>query len=155
MAMPPIGNPLINGNRYDFSSIRAMVKGLTYLGFKSINYSHSLEPGEVYGTHAQKMGRTRGQYKPEASFEMYKEEYALLLTGLGPGYMERSFDIVVNYEEWDGLTQRVVTDVVAGFRIKKAENAHSSGNEPLTVKVEGSVMYVLENGLAPLNNLHR
>jgi hypothetical protein len=155
MAMPPIGNPLINGNRYDFSSIKAMVKGLTYLGFKSINYSHSLEPGEVYGTHAQKMGRTRGQYKPEASFEMYKEEYALLLTGLGPGYMERSFDIVVNYEEWDGLTQRVVTDNIIGFRIKKAENAHSSGNEPLTVKVEGSVMYVLENGLAPLNNLHK
>ncbi len=155
MAMPPIGNPLINGNRYDFSSIKAMLGGLSYLGFKSINYSHSLEPGEVYGTHAQKMGRTRGQYKPEASFEMYKEEYALLLTGLGPGYMERSFDIVVNYEEWDGLTQRVITDNIIGFRIKKAENAHSSGNEPLTVKVEGSVMYVIENGLAPINNLHK
>jgi hypothetical protein len=155
MAMPSIGNPLINGNRYDYSSIKAMLDGLSYLGFKSINYSHALEPGEVYGTHAQKMGRTRGQYKPEASFEMYKEEYALLLLGLGPGYMERSFDIVVNYEEWDGSIQRVITDNIIGFRIKKAENAHSSGNEPLTVKVEGSVMYVLENGLAPLNNLHK
>jgi hypothetical protein len=148
MAIPP-GNPLINGNRYDFSSIEAKLDGRSYLGFKSINYSHSLEPGEVFGTDAQKMGRTRGQYKPEASFEMYKEEYALLLAGLGDGYMERAFMIVVNYEERD-LIPRVVTDRIVGFRIKKAENAHSPGNEPLTVKVEGSVMYILEDGNAPL-----
>ncbi len=150
-----ISNPLINGNLYDFSSIEAKLDGQTYLGFKSINYSHGLEPGEVFGTDAQKAGRTRGQYKPESSFEMYKAEYALLIQGLGPGYMERSFNVVVNYEEWDGPVLRVVTDVVIGFRIKKAENAHSSGNEPLTVKVDGSVMYVIENGLPPLDNMRR
>lgn len=144
-------NPIqiINGNRYDFSSIEANVDGQNYLGFKSINYGHSLEPGEAWGTSAQHLGRTRGQYKPEASFEMYLEEYSFLIAQLGDGYMESYFDINVHYEE-DGV---VITDQLLGFRIKKAEKSHSQGSEPLTVKVDGTIRGLIENGVAPLNGM--
>jgi hypothetical protein len=146
--------PLINGHRYDFSSIEFKYKPPTgvvvrTLGLKDIDYSDSLEPGKVRGNHAQKVGRTRGEYDSEASFTMYKSEFDEMVALLGPGYMEKYFDLSVTYAEAGSPT---TTDSIVACRIKKVSNAHSEGGEPLAVKVDLDPSHILRNGLHGLIN---
>jgi hypothetical protein len=142
--------PLINGKRYDHSSVTIKVKGKDYIGIKSINYSDSLEPGKLRGTSAQKLGRTRGEYDGEASFEMYTEEASELLSDIGDGFMEVEFDIVVGYAD-EG--QPTITDNIVGCRIKKQEASSSEGSDPNVRKFDLDIMYVKWNGLNPIKNM--
>lgn len=144
-----IDYPLINGTRFEYASIEIKAAGKRYVGVKSIDYSQDLEPGQVYGTHAQKIGRTRGELKPDGSMEMYKEEATNLIVGLGPGYMEVVFDIVVNYSE--GLN--IVTDTIKGCRIKKVSDSHSQGTDAITTKLDLDVMSILFNGIKPMKDM--
>jgi len=146
--------PLINGVKYDYSSVEILIGGVRFQGVKSIDYSAQLEPGMAYGTSAQPAGRTRRQYSAEGSIEIYKADYADLLTLLtagGQGYMEQSFPIIVTYGE--ELPAILMTDVLQGCRLKKNAHAGSEGSDPLVVKCDLSVMYLLENGKSPLTNL--
>lgn len=151
--MPGIPYPLINGNRFDFSSVELRLGNPSTLfvgGVKEVTYSDSLEPGELRGNHAQLIGRTRGQYSAEASLTMFKQEFQQLVALLGAGYMEVSFDTVVSFSEQGSA---VITDVLSGCRIKKAEDSGSEGGDPLTVKVDLHVMALIRNGVPPLNPL--
>lgn len=141
--------PLINGHRFSWSSIEINVNGTLIRAIKEISYSNNLEPGEMRGTHAQKGGRTRGELKPEASMTIYLEEYNELIKALGQGFLERQFDIVVSYSEKNAAT---VTDKIIGARIKKPEKSFSSGTDALAVKCDLDIMFVIENGLSPIDN---
>lgn len=130
--------PLINGHRYDFSSIDFRYQTPTgvmvrTVGIKEISYSDSLEPGKVRGNHAQNVGRTRGEYSAEASITLYKQEFDEMIALMGTGYGEKYFDISVSYAEAGSPTK---TDLVTGNRIKRVENSGSEGNEALIVKVD-------------------
>ena len=141
--------PLINGNRYSWSSIEIRVGGKLYRGIKEIAYSVSLEPGDVRGTLAQRGGRTRGDYKPEGSMTMFLQEYNEFITDLGPGFMEREFDVVAQYSD---RNQPVVTDKLVSCRIKKADKSHSQGPDALIVKLDLDIMFIVENGISPIDN---
>jgi hypothetical protein len=143
--------PLVNGVRYDYSSCEIVVAGVTVIGVKSVNYKHALKPGTVRGTSAQKNGRTRGQYEPEASFTMYKQEADELIERLGAGYMEISFDMVIHYAD-EG--QPVKTTRVVGCRIADESDEHEEGTDALVTKFELDVMAVVKNGIAPIRNLN-
>ena len=147
MAVPSY--PLINGIKYDWSCVEITIGQTVFTAVKSLSYKGALEPGEVFGTAAQKIGRTRGQYKPEASFELYKLDYSALIQTLGAGYMEQVFDITVNYSDTSG---NIVTDKVIGCRIKSDENSHQVGTDALSVKVDLDVMYIIKNGVTPTVN---
>jgi len=147
MALP--GYPTVNGNRFSWSSVEIKFDGKRYLGVKNVNYSQELAPGQVYGNHAQKLGRTRGELKPEGSLEMYKEEADELIEALGDGYMEKNFDVPIVYSEF-GRTKKVV---LHGCRIKKVDDSHSQGTEALTTKLELDVMWIERNGKKPLTNM--
>lgn len=141
--------PLINGNRFDFSSVEFNLQNVLFAGgVKEMNYKHKLEPGKVYSNHAQPIGRTRGQYTPEAGFTMYKSEYQQLVALLGPGYMEVSFPITVMYAE---PGSDVVSDVLMGCRIMSDEDTGGEGGDPLAVAVELDFMYLIRNGVSPIN----
>lgn len=142
--------PLINGLRFDFSSVEANINGQVYTGVSELDYSHKLEPGKVRGTSAQVNGRTRGQYEPDGSFSMYKQEAAEFIAALGPGFMEQAFDIVVHYSE---VGQPLITDRLIGCRIKSSGNSHKEGADALTVKFELDIIAVIENGIAPITGL--
>jgi hypothetical protein len=148
----PISYPLINGVRYDFSSIEVHIAGRTVLGIKEISYSDNLEPGEVYGTHAQQLARTRGQYKAEGSMSLYREEADEFIRSLGEGFLEKVFDIAVYYAEGK---MPLVTDTIRGCRIKKHDLSPSAGSDALQVKFDLHVMYILHNGIAPIAKLLR
>lgn len=150
----PAQYPTINGVRFDFSSIEIIVQGIRFAGIKSLNYSHTLEPGMVYGTSAQKQGRTRGQYSAEGSIEIYKADWGdllVLLTAAGRGFMEQEFTIAAMYSELVPAT--IMTDTIVGARIKKPDHSYTEGSDPLTVKCDFDAMYILENLRSPLTTL--
>ena len=147
--MAPVNYPQINGNRYSWSSIELRVLGKRILGVKSVDFAQALEPGEVYGTHAQKIGRTRGELKPTGSIEMNKEEAEDLVNTLGDGYMEVPFDVVIAFRELTTIS----TAIIHGARIKNMDSSHSQGTDALMMKLELDVMWIEINGKKPLFNM--
>ena len=148
----PIEYPLINGVRYDFSSIVFHINGNIVVGVKEIAYKNSRDRGEVRGTSPQKLGRTRGQYKCEASSTLFRREYDELITTLGDGYMEIVFPITVSYAD-DG--QPLVTDTIVGCTITEDDHSNSAGTDPTEVKITFDPMYILMKGIAPMRGLRR
>lgn len=155
-----IGYPLLNGVRYDHSSLDIKLAGSSAfsLGIKSIDYSDGLEPGKVFGASSQKLAETRGQYDCEASLEMYRAEYdafVLYLTQQNPGIglYEIRWNIDINYLPEGGLA--MVTDNIVSVRIKKPQHSSSAGSDPLAVKVDLSPMYIIKNGVLPITNLRK
>lgn len=150
--MPPaILYPLINGVRYDWSSVDIKIDGLIYGGVKEISYSNSLEPGKLRGNKAQFIGRTRGEYSAEASITLYRLEYHALIEALWAkgGYMEVSFNIFASYSE--APPAPVITDHLLGCRIKKDDFSGSEGGDPQAVKLDLDLMMMLPNGREPIS----
>jgi len=141
--------PLVNGTMHDFTSIEFTMNGTVRPKVKEISYTLELAPTDVYGTPAQKVGRTRGQLKPEASVTMYKAEFDDLVFTLGLGYMESVFNIVVNYS--DPGTD-IHTDELKGCRIMKWEVSASSGADPVEVAIDLNVMDILYGQVAAVIN---
>jgi hypothetical protein len=147
---------LVNGVRHDHSSLDIKLDGQSVVGVKSIDYSDSLDPGKVYGTAAQKLAHTRGQYDAEASVELWRYEadaFAARLVQRSPGVglYEIVWDIVVNILPEGGGS--IVTDTIRGCRIKKPQRTSSQGNEGLAIKLDLAPMYVMWNGIAPLTGM--
>jgi hypothetical protein len=145
-------NPLIRGQEYDFSHIALAVGTREFVGIKEINYNHKLEPGMSRGTQAQVMGRTRGQYECEGSLTLYRRFWPELRELLGEGFMEAEFTVTCSYSNGSDPIQ---TDTLASCRIKSVDASNSEGSDPLVVKLDLSIMYILENGVAPLSNMKR
>jgi len=145
---------LINGNRFDFSSIEIVINGITYAAVQEITYSHSLEPGQLRGTRADKLGRTRGQYDSEGSITMYKGDYQQMISALAlvppllGGYMEKSFLVNVTYSEIQ--SGELVVDVLQGCRIVSDEDSHTQGSDALQVTANLDIMKLLRNGIPPV-----
>ena len=145
------GFPTINGNRVSWSSIETTVNNKIFREFKDLSFKGALEPGETPSTTAQPGGRTRGKYKPSASFTMLAAEYDELIASLGQGYMEEEFDVIAHIQDTDEAPLREIK--VHRARIKSDDESYSDGTDALMVKVELSVMMITKNGLSPIKNL--
>jgi hypothetical protein len=150
--MAPVPYPLINGLRYDFSSVEITAGARLFNGVKSIKFSQTLEPGKVRGNRSQVLGRTRGPLDSDGSLELYRLEFQDLISVLatlrpGVGFMEAAFDITVTYSE---AGTPVIQDVLQGCRIKKHENSGQEGGDALTVACDLDIMMVLPGGVAPI-----
>jgi len=142
--------PLINGTRYDFSSVEITIEAVLFNGVKEISYSDGLEPGELRGNHAQLIGRTRGKYSAEGSITFFKEEFQQFIAALafkGLGSMEASWNASVVYSEIGGAP---LMDQLFGCRIKKAEDSGSEGGDALAVKCDLHIMQVIRNHILPM-----
>ncbi len=128
----PISYPLVNGQRHSFASIELKIDGQVYIGFKSLNYTWTLEPTAIYGNHPDPIGETVGQAKYEGDMELWLAEWNQLQKQLGPsGFALRKFDIVVTYSE-NGFD--TLQDELLGCRIKSVEASQSSGPDGLSRK---------------------
>ena len=149
--MPPV-YPLINGHRFDYSSVVFKVGGFRYGGVRSINYKHSVEPGKLRGNRAQVIGATRGEYNAEGSVEIYKQEYQELINQLslkGRGFFEQFFETTVSYSE--APESPVITDILRGVRLTSSDHSLSEGSDGIVVKCDLLVMYIIEGGKMPLS----
>lgn len=147
--------PQINGHRFSPQSVEAIFNGIPILGLSELNYNDSLEPGDVYGSTPQVIGRTRGKQKAGADFGMYQQEYEnlkLTLGVAGVGYMETPFVITVTYFEVGTLP---IIDTIIGARITKDEISNSmSSTDAVVVKATCNILRVLRNGVpvaTPIN----
>lgn len=139
--------PLVNGNRYSWASVEIAVNNLRLKGVKELSFKNGLEPGEMRGTGPQKLGRTRGDLKPEAAITLYMQEFYALQAALGEGYMEVEFGIVASFSD---RNQPIVTVEIIGCRIKSEDHSFSQGTDALTVKCDLDVMMVITNGVKPI-----
>lgn len=151
MPAPQLSYPLVNGNRFDFTSIEILIEGIPFRGVKSINYEDGTDGAKQYGTSARPLGRTRGKYDPSGSLEIFKEEANAIRLLLGNGWGEVSLTIVVAYAE---LAVSVPTvDKLFGCRVRKAADAHSQGAEGLTEKWDLDIMDITRNGVRLLSDI--
>lgn len=144
---------LINGMRYDFSSIELNILGIPFTLVTEINYSDSLEPGTLRGTSPKKLGRTRGEYDAEGSITIYKADYNQLTTlllplALGGGFMEAPFLITVMYQEV--RSEGLITDTLRGCRIVSNDSSNSQGGDPSMMSIDLNIMEILWNGKRPV-----
>lgn len=137
---PPLVTPFINGHRYSFASIELQIKAHLFVGFTSIRYGSSLEPGEIFGTDGELVGRTRGTPKHHCEITMLRNEWNALLALLGPGFGMVVFDVIVTYDErskYDtdspALPEGVTTDKILGARISNVDTDSQEGNEAVKV----------------------
>ncbi len=141
---PILSFPEYNGHRLSRTScdLRIAPAGgvpLVIFGWKSINTSEELTPGETYGNRAKMLGRTRGKHKATADFELYAEDAEIIRLALaavgnsqGLGYGEVSFGMMLTASEailggsflWEGI----------GCRIQKDELAVSEGSDDQLVR---------------------
>lgn len=91
---------------------------------------------------------------------MFELEYNALITQLcalngtpGSGFMEVRFDIQVQKQDGFGSTQGIlITDILRGCKLVKADRADKVGPEALQVKCELDLFYILENGQLPIGS---
>ena len=152
--------PLVRGVAYDFSSIQATFGLVPIIGIKSIDYSSQKTPGDVWGTSAKRIGRTRGQLKHSGSFTIYKKEWAAFValfsatvqvTGnANAALMDTEFDVKIAYAD-NGQPPEV--DVLKSCIITQVSDSHSAGSDALVVKVDLDIMDISYNGAPLLGNL--
>lgn len=82
--------------------------------------------------------------------QMAQRDYNDLIARLGKGFMEKSFDIVVSYQE-EGMP--LVTNTIRGCRIKKSDGGSAAGNDANMVGVDLDPWYILWNGVEPLSSM--
>lgn len=155
MPAPSLAYPTINGNRPSWSSVEIVASGKRYLGVKAINFSVELKPGDIRGTHAQRLARTQGDLIVTAGMEMYLLEsddfyagLAVLGAGqlLGPGEVE--FDVIINYRLLPGFP--ISTRTLQRCRAMKLDDSHQQSIEGLTTKFTLDPMDLLRNGVSML-----
>jgi len=143
----PLPVPNVLGHYYSFASIEIIVAGLPTVGCTAINYTSSLDVGDVYGTRPQKLGTTRGKQNAEGSIEMYAQDWEnlkaiLVAAGLG-GYGEARFKVIVTYGE---VGMPVKVDTLEGCRVVSAEYSNADGNDPTKVTLTLNILRILESG---------
>jgi len=97
------------GTMQGWNSITANMLGRDVEGFTAISYNDNQTKENVYGTGGMPVGRSRGNYEPEASITLYKEEIDGLMLSLPPGKRIQDiapFDIIVIYEDNNGLIKK-------------------------------------------------
>ncbi len=134
--------PLINGVAYSFAELSIKVGAYKTIGFKSINFSESVERGKVRGTGMRKLALTPGELDADASLELYQADWFELLELLGDGYMKARFPVHVDFSN----EAEVHSVDLGGVQIKKVDDSHSQGTDPLTVKLDLDVMSVKRDG---------
>jgi len=146
---------LINGNAYDFSSIKltSTVPGAPPLleRFTALNYTHQMSVGELRGRGSKVLGTTRGEYSANADMTVYLTDWELLKIGLmslspagGGGFMMARFMLNVAFAE---IGELPIINTLRGCRVISVGKSFSRGNEPLMVNVGMHVMEILEGGV--------
>lgn len=142
---------LINGKRFDHSSVEIAFDGIPIVNVQDINWSESLEPGIERGTSALKLGRTRGMYDADGSVTMSKGaardfKRRLLLKKPTSGYGEIEFGVSLTYFEELPDEEPILVELL-DVRITKADDATATGGENLQTTFALNIMQIKEDGM--------
>src|ERR1700737_1380775 len=159
----PLGYPLINGVRFDSSSVELKVNLQRYIGVTSIQYEHGLNPGIIRGLNPQALGFTRGIYDASGTLSLLREEFNDLTPNLltvAQGLFEANIICSVTYSELPpaaiptGAVSGTTTDTIIGMRFTRSRHSITGGSsDGLSVEMPFIARYILVNGVLPLNQL--
>ena len=151
----PSNYPLINGVKFDWSSIELSMAGGIFTGCSELAYKQTREVGEVYGTGAEKLARTLGQLNADGSVALYRrdeQDFLAKLTNNGQsGYLDTSFDITVIYSATGG--DGTLTDKCIGCVITELDISGSAGTDHVMVTCTLDIMRVELGGILPITNM--
>jgi len=128
----------VNGQRYDWESIKVTMPQGQVVDIQAISYKDSLDVEHVHGKGSRPRGYGTGNYTASGEIEIDKEEMQILLVGLsvlsgGKGYMRhKPFPIVVEYKNDD---QPMQVDVLKGVKLTEFDEARKQGDKSSTVKI--------------------
>lgn len=149
--MPALNYPKLNGQYHSWASLEIVTNTKALYGGKSLDYSDTCEPGEVRGNaRAQLIGRTLGDYKAEASLELFlpeAEEFEIEVSRTG-SLFEAVF--VINAAWTNGVLLDTIVDNIVGCRIKSISFSGSQGSDAATKKYDLAPLYIVHNGRIPL-----
>jgi hypothetical protein len=158
-----LGYPLINGVRYDASSVELKINAQRYIGVASLDYEQGLDPGIVRGLNPQALGFTRGMYEVSGTIALYREEFNDLTTNfltVAQGLLEANVLCTVTYSELPpaaiptGAVSGTTTDTIVGMRFTRSRHSVRAGSsDPLVVELPFIARYLLVNGVPALNQL--
>lgn len=136
--------PLINGYKYSHASAEIQIGDKLYTAITAIDWSETLEPTAMRGTRPEKIARTLGEHDAEGSFSIPLEDFAALTAALGPGYMGKNFNIVVNYSnEGEQLTK---VELI-GCRITEHSGGSEEGGDLAIEECSIDIMRIAINGV--------
>lgn len=152
---PILSYPTFNGHRLSRTSCVLRIAPLVGVplvvgGWKSINTSEELTPGEMYGNRAKLQGRTRGKHKATCDLEIFAEDAEKVRIALnetpGMGYGEANFNLMLTASErW--LNGSFVWQALA-CRVMKDELSVGDNDDPLSRKFTLHVGDMLTNGIS-------
>ena len=141
----------INGNYYSFANVEVRVAGFLFLGIKSVNYGFKVGSQYVRGTAKLPLGLTSGQAEPRADFEMYLPSFNTMIQALGPGYMQRKFNLTVSYgNPLDNGGLVTITDSIQFAQITDNGADNSESIDASVRKVTLMPLRMLFNGIPPV-----
>jgi len=154
MPNAPVALPLVNGRRYQFSSIELSVlkpngSSEIFIEINAINYADSLDIAFVRGTNQAPIGWTDGEYEADdTTITFYKSALQRLIDAVGSGYLGANFVITVKYSaNGEPLTTDVINCRLSGLKDNPAQ-----GNEAIAVEATFKTLYITRNNNTPLVN---
>lgn len=136
--------PIVNGVAHSWADAGFKFNGRRFAGLKSFSVSETMERGKTRPTGQRKGALTSGEHDAEHSIEMYMADWQELLEELGDGYMNKRIDSFASFSDGDG--GHIHTIECLGCRLKKIDDSHQQGTEPMTVKLDLDVMLVRRDG---------
>ena len=135
--------PLINGKRYGWSSIRANILGRTVTGIDDISYGDNVKKENHMGAGNMPVDRNSdGPYEAKASFTLRDYEIEAIQTAIGPGKRIQDidmFDIVVVYVD---DTNIMVTHVIRNCEFIDNGRQIKQGDSKIAHKCELIVSHI-------------
>jgi hypothetical protein len=148
--------PMVNGKSYDYSAIESSIPLAGILREVSeINYSHTVEPGELRAGVPWVIATSRGQYSAEGSMVISKQGNVWLVQKLAElsncaGYMDYEFPIQVVYGRTGMPTLK---DSLHVCRYVGSEMSNATGSDATMVNVTLHVTALYKNGNKPYGDM--
>ena len=148
MALKPIRYPLVNGVRQSFASCELKIISdlLTWKpqGWSKLTFDRTRDRGEVRGPHPDPIAMTRGQNKYTGALTMYLAEVNYLMQVVlgGPGYGDRFFSIVLQYQA-NGLD--TVKVELRQCKLDKTSIDNSLGTDATQVEIDLHPLKIILN----------
>ncbi len=141
--------PQVNGYKHSWAGIKIKKGPEDIFGFRKIAYKQSRERSKVFGHGIQALGRTRGKHDCEGSMTLLLEQWEDFKAALGDGYMDKSFDLVVQREEIGN--DRIFSDQLIGVMIDEVPYDDSEGSDASEVELTLNILRIVEDGVKAID----
>lgn len=147
--------PVFNGNAPSWADLRMTIEhdGATFETpmFSALDWSDKVEPTDVYGQGATKLGTTKGRYSAEGKVTFYLTAAAAVYTSLAAvnsSITEVRFDLIGS---WKARADDDPTRVeLQGCRLVDRNGSNSNSGDAATVEHTLNVTKILVDGVCLL-----